>query len=148
MKSLGKLLATFFLATSLESFGGEENIPRMDLLGKLEKEPYFLGVNDCSNKAARYARAVPKRYFPLVHVIRFKDSKMGHALVSVFVNDQIIYIDPSRKLAGRDIKAIYGKDFKPLRILDTRWLKGKEWDDLTSSEIYQKYLKLIGRTLE
>lgn len=102
-------------------------IPLAETFWKLYQQANQLGINDCSNKCGRLARALRAAgYEADVLVIQPWRSRMQHAIVQIKKDGHIFYLDPVRGTRftkvgnfGRRIRLI---DFEDLDLEGTEFM--------------------------
>lgn len=95
------LTAAAILAAILGS-GCQSRVPYPGLLSDIRQERYELGVNDCSNKAAKYVFALQALGYSDVKVINIarNGDMQAHSVVKIASD---LYVDPTNGAVTRDI---------------------------------------------
>jgi hypothetical protein len=83
-------------------------IPLVELFDEIVKEPYKIHVYDCSNKSAKYIRALREAGYEADMIcVKPYVSPLGllHAIVRIKLKDgSILYVDPTNNEWSRKIK--------------------------------------------
>lgn len=79
------IIALIMVLSGCNGLVSKNDIPLVDLFHSINDEPYILGINDCSNKSAKYWLALRAAGYDDAIIIGYMviGEQMGHAVVYV-----------------------------------------------------------------
>lgn len=96
---------TLFVVSCTTTSTAPRSVPLEDVFLSIHNEPYVLHKNDCSNKAAKYARALCNKKYPAqIAIFRPKEGcAQTHAVVSLtYANGETWYYCPTSNTVSSD----------------------------------------------
>jgi hypothetical protein len=96
-------MRSFILVAAICALTGCTTVPPLaDTFWSINKETYVLGSNDCSNKSAKYARALIQAGYESDIVLLDTGTGGVHAVTRVVVNGERLYCDVTNGKWSKD----------------------------------------------
>ncbi|MCH2206255.1 MAG: hypothetical protein MK132_10345 [Lentisphaerales bacterium] len=106
------LILTIIFLLPAATFASTDNdpmtsMPLTKMFWELYQERNIIGQNDCSNKCARYLKALVKDgHTAEIVVIKPHTSSMLHAIVKLTEGEKVSYLDPTRGTLADDLETL------------------------------------------
>ena len=109
MKALILIITLLLPAITFASLNNDPmtSMPLTKMFWELYQEKNIIGQNDCSNKCARYLKALVKEgHTAEIVVIKPHTSSMLHAIVKLTDGEKVTFLDPTRGTLAYDLETL------------------------------------------